>query len=213
MAKITNKTLEELLQNLRNVSKEMSVKRIMGILATPANNAAGTRFHPPENTIRDQKVNVRIDRGEVHDGVQYLNLQVNKQAEKKSLRSIDTHEKLGTVKYHLNKDHGPEMLDEIIDAFGPAVLEGKVVDVGETPEGAEKGQGKSEGGGERAGGSEGEEAWKKWQGKGKAKVKGKSESEGESADESEGEAAGKKGKGKGKEKGAGQGKGKGKGKA
>jgi hypothetical protein len=99
-----------------------AIKRLLN----PSQTGAGSRVHPPQTQKKDEKFGVRIDKGQALPGGKVqLNLQINSNATKKSLKDLDqkngSHTKYVTVEVDPNQEATEDNMNKLEEEFVEAV--------------------------------------------------------------------------------------------
>jgi hypothetical protein len=109
-------------QAVRDLFKEAKKSRSgMQRILKPSSDGAGSRVYPPQQPKKDEKFGIRIDKGEALGGKVRLNLQINSNAAKKTLKDLakrnGSHKKYVTVEVDPNQDATEANMDKLEEEF------------------------------------------------------------------------------------------------
>ena len=89
----------------------------MSRILNPSTNGSGGRVYPPQQQKKDEQFGIRLDKGEAKDGKVPLNLQINANAGKTTLKDMvkkfGSHKKYATVEVDPNQEVSEANMDNL----------------------------------------------------------------------------------------------------
>ncbi|KAL5371413.1 hypothetical protein PMIN06_012935 [Paraphaeosphaeria minitans] len=119
-------------QAVRDLFKEAKKSRSsMQRILKPSSDGAGSRVFPPQQQKKDEQFGIRIDKGEAVSGKVRLNLQINSNAAKKTLKDLakknGSHKKYVTVEVDPNQEVSEANIDRLEEEFIRGVDAGNAI--------------------------------------------------------------------------------------